>query len=70
MGPGGSTTQSQTTTHEEGHTGLSIQVVFEFLEALLSPYNTPQPLLRNVPSTFKTHIFLLRLMLRVEKREN
>lgn len=54
-----------------GHTGLSIQLVFGFLEALLIPYNnTPQPLLQNVSSTFNTHIFLLRLVLSVEKREN
>lgn len=55
----------------EGHTGLSIQLVFGFLEALLIPYNnTPQFLLQNVSSTFNTHIFLLRLVLSVEKREN
>lgn len=42
-----------------------------FLEALLTPCNnTPQPLLQNVPGTFNTHIFLLRLVLSVEKREN
>lgn len=32
-------------------------------------HSIPPPLLPNVPTTFKMHIFLLRLMLLVEKRE-